>query len=126
MTSTDAQTAALAVLGLARPGGLPTIRDRFATQPAADDRRRRAPAAWDAEVARLGPVVSVGRPHQRYVRPPRLLVRVPVRFERGQLTLLVSVIPQRRARPALQLAPAEAAEPRLAWHTAPLRRPGPL
>jgi uncharacterized protein len=122
MTSTDAQTAALAVLELARAGRFADIRDRFAASLQPMIAAAALQAAWDAEVARLGPVVSAGDPISDTADPRVVLVRVPVRFERGQLTLLASVIPSGELA-GLQLAPADAAEPPAPWQPPPYADP---
>jgi predicted alpha/beta-hydrolase family hydrolase len=122
MTSTGAKTAALAVLDLARAGRFADIRDRFAASLRPMIAAAALQAAWDAEVARLGPVVSAGDPVSETADTRVVLVRVPVRFERGQLTLLVSVIPSGELA-GLQLAPADAAEPPAPWPPPPYADP---
>jgi hypothetical protein len=71
-------------------------------------------AAWDTAVEQLGPVVSVGDPTSEPTDAHVVVVRVPVRFERGELTLLVSVIASGELA-GLQLAPAHAAQPPAPW-----------
>jgi hypothetical protein len=122
MTSTGPQTAALAVLDLARAGRFSDIRDRFAASLRPMIAAAALQAAWDAELARLGPVVSAGDPVSETADTRVVLVRVPVCFERGQLTLLVSVIPSGELA-GLQLAPADAAKPPAPWQPPPYADP---
>jgi uncharacterized protein len=91
MTSTEPQDLVLTILDLAGGGRFAEIRDLFAENllplVAADTLR----AAWDAEVAQLGSVVSVGTPSSEQADAYIVVVTVPVRFERGELTLTASV-----------------------------------
>ena len=122
MTSTDAQTAALAVLDLARAGRFDEIRELFAASLRPMVTAAALQAAWDAELARAGPVVSVGAPVSDPADRAWSLVRVPVRFERGQLTL--AGVPDPSGELAGTAARARRRRPsRRAVATAPLRRP---
>lgn len=107
MTLTGPRSMALAVLDLARAGRFAEIRERFTPGLRPMVTAEALKAAWDAEAARLGPVASVGDPSSE---PTDGQVRVPVRFERGELTLLVSVTATGELA-GLQLVPAGAAEP---------------
>jgi uncharacterized protein len=73
-------------------------------------------AAWQAEVDRRGPVTSVGTPITEPAGPGAgvILVKILVTFERGELTVLVSVSEQGWLT-GIQLAPASAAEPARPW-----------
>jgi hypothetical protein len=66
-------------------------------------------AAWDAEVAELGTVASIGAPVSGQADARAVVVSVPVRFERGELTLVVSVIATGELA-GLQLDPQLAAD----------------
>jgi dienelactone hydrolase len=72
-------------------------------------------AAWEAEIRRHGPVTSVGAP----VSEPAgagdmVLLRVPVTFERGAVTVLASVAGDTWLT-SLQVAAADAAQPTQPW-----------
>jgi uncharacterized protein len=62
MTSSGPQAVALAVLDLARVGRFADIRDRFTPSLRPMVAAAVLQAAWDSEVAQLGPVVSIGDP----------------------------------------------------------------
>jgi dienelactone hydrolase len=66
-------------------------------------------AAWEAEIGRHGAVRSVGPPVSEDA-----LVRVPVTFERGAVTILISIADHTWLT-ALQVAPADAAQPMRPW-----------
>jgi hypothetical protein len=122
VTSAGPHAVALAVLDLARAGQSADIRDRFTAGLRPIVTAGALQAAWDAEVAELGPVVSVGAPSSEPEDAPAAVVKVPVRFERGELTLLVSVIATGELT-ALQLAPADAARPGAPWQPPPYADP---
>jgi dienelactone hydrolase len=115
MESTSA-AAGLAVIEMARQGRFEEIRDRFAPQlrpmvPAGALR-----AAWEAELARSGQVASVGVAVTEPAGPGGgVLVKVPVTFERGALTVAVGVAGEEDWITGIQLLPASAAEPVLPW-----------
>ena len=115
MESTSA-AAGLAVIEMARQGRFEEIRDRFAPQlrpmvPAGALR-----AAWEAELARSGQVASVGAAVTEPAGPGGgVLVKVPVTFERGALTVAVGVAGEEDWITGIQLLPASAAEPVLPW-----------
>jgi uncharacterized protein len=114
VTSTGPQTVALAVLDLARAGRFAEIRDRFTPSLRPMVTAAVLQAAWDAEMTELGPVVSVGDPSSEPADADVSLVKIPVRFERGELTLIVSVIAPGELA-ALQLVPADASQPPVPW-----------
>ena len=115
MESTSA-AAGLAVIEMARQGRFEEIRDRFAPQlrpmvPAGALR-----AAWEAELARSGQVASVGVAVTEPAGPGGgVLVKIPVTFERGALTVAVGVAGAEDWITGIQLLPASAAEPVLPW-----------
>ncbi|MEV6850196.1 alpha/beta hydrolase [Actinoplanes sp. NPDC051411] len=103
------------LVDLLRAGRFDDIREMFAPnlRPLVTPESLRA--AWEAEIGRHGAVRSVGTP----VSEPAgandaTLLRVPVTFERGAVTILASV-----AGPAwvisLQIAAADAAQPTQPW-----------
>jgi uncharacterized protein len=122
MTSTGPRTVALAILDLARTGRFADIRERFTPSLRPMVAAAALQAAWDAGVAQLGPVVSVGDPSSEPADAHIVAVRVPVRFERGELTLLVSVIANGELA-GLQLVPADASQPPAPWRLAPYADP---
>jgi dienelactone hydrolase len=70
--------------------------------------------AWTAAVAEHGAVTTTGSPVSEPAGPGIVLVRIPVTFERGQLTILVS-ISDGGWLTGIELAPASAAQPVAAW-----------
>jgi uncharacterized protein len=105
---------ALVVIELAQAGRFAEIRDLFAPQLQPVVSAGALQAVWDAELARLGPVASVGAPVREPARARVVVVKVPVTFENGALTLVVSVTDAGQLI-GLQLAPAETAEPVAPW-----------
>jgi uncharacterized protein len=113
VTSTGPQTVALTILDLAQAGRFADIRERFAPslQPmvSADVLK----AAWDAEVAQLGPIRTVGSASET-ANEQVTVVTVPVGFDRGTLTLQVSLTATGELT-GLQLQPADGSEPPVPW-----------
>ncbi len=124
MTSAEPQTVALTILDLARAGQFTDIRDRFAPSLRPMVTADVLKAAWDAEVAQLGPVHSVGTPASEPVNGHVTVVRVPVHFDRGTLTLQVSLTAAGELA-GLQLTPGDDSGPPVPWepptYTAPDR-----
>jgi dienelactone hydrolase len=121
---TPAETA-LAVLEMAEHGQFTEIRERFAPQlrplvPAGTLR-----GAWDAEVAKHGPVSSLGAPVTEPAGPGMVLVKVPVTFARETLTLAVGLAEAGEESwiTGIQLLPASAAEPAAPWQPPPYADP---
>jgi dienelactone hydrolase len=113
----------LAVLDLIQTGRFAELRDRFAPQLRAMVTAEALQAAWAAELGRRGPVVSVGAPVSEPAHAGVVVVRVPVAFEHGVLTVIVSVTATGQLT-GLQLAPAEAAQPTAPWEPPPYADPG--
>ncbi|MGH3781367.1 MAG: hypothetical protein ACRDRO_12260 [Pseudonocardiaceae bacterium] len=67
-------------------------------------------AAWTAELGRGGPVSSIGAPVSEPAGPGMVVVKIPVTFEHGELTVIVSVHDAGWIT-GIQLAPASAAQP---------------
>jgi dienelactone hydrolase len=122
MTSTAPQTVALAILDLARAGQFAEIRERFTVGLRPMITAEALKAAWDTEIARRGPVTSIGTPTSEQADTQAVIVKVPVRFERGELTLLASVIATGELA-GLQLTPADAAQPPASWEPPPYADP---
>ncbi len=106
--------AATTVLTLAQAGDFTAIREMFAEalRPLVSAEALRA--AWSAEVERLGPLTATGAAVAEQAVGGARVVRIPLTFERGALTLVLSLI-EDSGLTGLQLAPdaAEAA----AWQT---------
>jgi dienelactone hydrolase len=121
VTSTEPQAVALTILDLAQAGRFTDIRERFAPslQPmvSADVLK----AAWDAEVAQLGPVRTVGTPATEPGEQVTV-VTIPVHFDRGTLTLQVSLTTTGELA-GLQLTPADGADPPVPWEPPPYTDP---
>jgi dienelactone hydrolase len=103
------------LLDLLRAGQFADIREMFAPnlRPLVTPESLRA--AWEAEIGRHGPVQTIGTP----VSEPAgandaTLVRVPVTFERGAVTVLASIAGQAWLT-SLQIAAADAAQPTQPW-----------
>ncbi len=122
MTSTEPQTVALAILELAMEGRFADVRDRFASSlrpmVSADALR----AGWEAELAQLGPVQSVGAPFSEPADGPVTVVNIPVACERGTLTLQVSLIATGELA-GLQLVHTDPSALRLPWEPPPYAHP---
>jgi uncharacterized protein len=106
--------AALAVLAMAQAGHFDEIRDRFAPQLQPMVSAEALRAAWDAQTARYGRVMSVGVPVSEAAGPATVAVKIPVTFENGELALIVA-IDTTGSLAGLQLAPASAAQPIQPW-----------
>ena len=114
MTTTAPGPLGLAVLDMAQTGRFAEIRDMFAPQLRAMVTPETLQAAWAAELARQGPVTGVGTPVSEPAGPGGSLVRIPVTFEHGELTVAVSVSDEGWLT-GLQLLPASAAQPTRPW-----------
>lgn len=75
-------------------------------------------AAWDAERGRHGALASFGTPSSDPTGPGGALIRVPVTFEHGAATLVVTV-GEGDWLTGLQVAAPSAAEPVRAWEPPP-------
>jgi uncharacterized protein len=106
----------LAVLEMAQAGRFAQISDMFAPQLRAMVPAEALQAAWEAELSRRGPVISIGTPVSEPAGPVAgmVVVRIPVTCQRGELTVLVSV-GDGGWLAGIQLAPASAAEPTRPW-----------
>ena len=121
---TTAPTATgLTVLDMAQAGRFAEIRELFAPPLRAMVPPEALQAAWAAEIGRRGPVTSIGAPVSDQAAPGVTVVRIPVTFERGELTVVVSVTGDGWLA-GIQLAPASAAEPAGPWEPPPNADPG--
>jgi uncharacterized protein len=113
MTTAPASTG-LTVLDMAQTGRFAEIHELFAPPLRAMVPAEALQAAWAAEIGRRGPVTSVGTPVSEPAGPGGVLVKIPVTFERGELTVIVSVADAGWLT-GIQLAAASAAEPARPW-----------
>jgi uncharacterized protein len=105
---------ALAVVEMAQDGRFDAIREMFAPQLKALVAADAIRAAWTTEIARRGGVSSVGTPVVEPAGPGVSLVKVPLTYEGGDMTVVLS-FDDRNALTGLQLAPASAAAPTEPW-----------
>lgn len=113
MTSTEPQAVALTILDLAQAGRFADIRGRFTPGLRPTVSADALKAAWDAEVAQLGPIRTVDTPSET-ANGQVAVVTVPVGFDRGTLALQVSLTTTGELT-GLQLLPADGAEPPVSW-----------
>ncbi len=116
MDSTSA-AAGLAVIELARQGRFEEITERFAPRLRPMVPAEALRGAWAAELARNGQLVSVGGDVVTESAGPGggVLVKVPVTFEHGTLTVAVGLAGEENWITGIQLLPASALEPALPW-----------
>src|SRR5437763_14018119 len=115
MIATPAATA-LAVIEMARQGRFTDISERFAPQlrPMVPPEALRA--AWDSELAKHGPLTSVGTPLTEPAGPGTVIVKVPLTFERGALTAAVGLASGQSWVHGLRLMHTSAVERGAPWH----------
>lgn len=119
---TSPEQTVLTALALARDGRFAEVRDMLAPQLQPLVAPEALKTAWDAELAKEGPVASVGAPIGE-PGPGGVVVKVPVICERGGFTLIAPVSPEGQLG-GLQLAPLSAAAPTPVWQPPPYARPG--
>ncbi len=112
----------LTVLELAQAGRVAEIRDLFAPPLRAMVTAEALRVAWAAELARQGPVSSIGTPVSEPAGPGMAMVRIPVTCGRGELTVLVNVH-QEGWLAGIQVAPVSAAAPAAPWERPPYADP---
>jgi uncharacterized protein len=120
---TSPVTAALAVVELARQGRFTEIHQQFAPQLRPMVPAQALRAAWEGELAKHGPVASVGTPVTEPAGPGAVLVKVLVRFEHGALTVAVGLAGEQGWITGIQLLPPSAAEPQTPWAPPPYADP---
>lgn len=118
---TSPVTAALAVVELARQGRFTEIQKQFAPQLRPMVPAEALQVARDRELAKHGPVASVGTPVTEPAGPGGALVKVPVRFEHGALTVAVGLAGEQGWITGIHLLPPSAAEPPAPWAPPPTR-----
>jgi uncharacterized protein len=116
-------TAALAVVELARQGRFTEIQQQFAPQLRPMVPAEALRAAWEGELAKHGPVASVGTPVTEPAGPGAVLVKVLVRFEHRALTVAVGLAGEQGWITGIQLLPPSAAEPLAPWAPPPYGDP---
>src|SRR5215472_759059 len=114
MTATTPATTGMTVLDLAQAGRFEEIRDLFAPPLRAMVPAEALQAAWASEIAQRGPVTAVGEPVIESAGPGGVLVKIPVSFKRGGVTVVISLADAGWLT-GIQLAPASAAEPAAPW-----------
>ena len=110
------EAAALAVIELARHGRFDEITALFAPQlqPMVPPEALRA--AWESQIAMSRQVAEVGTPVAEQAGPGAVVVRIPLSFVGdGAVTLAVGVAGEGRWITGVQVLPAEAAGPAVAW-----------
>ena len=120
MTSAD---TAIAVIEMAERGQFEEIYGKFAPQlrPLLTPGALRA--AWEAEVAKNGPVSSLGPPATEAAGPGAVVVKIPVTFERRTGTVAVGLAAEEGWVTGIQLLPASAAAPTVPWVPPPYADP---
>ena len=114
----EPEPVALAVVELARAGKFAEVRELFAPQLRPMLSAEGLRATWNAELGRRGQVTSVGSPVTGPAQAGMTEVKVPVTFERGALTVVVTLTGGGLVT-GIALMPASAAQP-----TEPWRPPG--
>ena len=114
---------AIAVIEMAERGQFEEIYGQFAPQlrPLLTPGALRA--AWEAEVAKNGPVSSLGPPATEAVGPGAVVVKIPVTFERRTGTVAVGLAAEEGWVTGIQLLPASAAAPVAPWEPPPYADP---
>ena len=111
----DAPTAtSLAVIDMAQRGRFEEICELFAPALRPMVTAEALRLAWASAVDEHGPVTSIGAPVAEPTGPGVTTVKIPVTFEHGALTIIVSTTATGDLT-GIQLAPAEAAQPTAVW-----------
>jgi dienelactone hydrolase len=115
--------AALAIIEMATQGRFADISERFAPglRPMAPPEVLRA--GWEVEVAVVGQVTHVGPPVSEPGGPDAVVVKVPVRFERGARTVTITRAGGHGWVTGIRFLPADAAGPAVPWAPPPYADP---
>jgi uncharacterized protein len=105
---------AQAVVDLARAGQFDQIRELFTPALRPMVTAAALQAAWEAELAERGQLISVGAPTSDPADGAMITVAVPLTFERGELTLAV-YLTRNGQLAGLQLAPPVDGPPAAQW-----------
>lgn len=114
MMPTGPVATGMTVMDHVQAGRFAQIRDMFAPNLRPMVTPESLQAAWAAELGRYGQVSSVGAPVTDPAGPGGTLVKIPVTFQGGQATVIVAVSDTGWLT-AIQLAPADAAQPAQPW-----------
>jgi uncharacterized protein len=114
VTTTGPAAISTTVLQLAQANRFAEIRDMYAPNLRPMLTPESLQAAWDGEIERYGPVTTVGGPVTDPAGPAGTLVRTPVVFTNGQVTMLASVTDSGWITD-IQFAGADAARPAEPW-----------
>ena len=106
--------ASLAVLDMAQRGQFEQISELFVPSMRPMVTPEALQVAWASAVEEHGRVTAIGTPLVEPAGPGITAVKVPVTFEHGALTIVVSTTATGELT-GIQLAPAEAAQPTSAW-----------
>ena len=87
----DPAAVATAVVELAREGRFTDIEELFTPRLRAAAPPPTLRAGWEGQLSRLGSITAVGDPVSEPAEDGRVRVRVPVTFDRGGLTVVLSV-----------------------------------
>jgi hypothetical protein len=91
------------------------IRDLFAPSLRSMVSADAIEVTWVAALETNGPVTEIGTPVREQAGSGTAVVKIPVRFERGAATVVMTVLDDGGWLTGLQLAPASAAEPVRPW-----------
>jgi uncharacterized protein len=104
----------LSALELAQAGRFADVRELFTVQLQPLVVPEALETAWNAELAKQGPITSVGTPQNEPTPTGVTVVKVPVTCEGGGFTL-VAAVSEAGQLAGLQLAPLAASEPVAPW-----------
>lgn len=113
----------LSALDMAQAGRFAEIHELFAPPLRPLITPEALEAGWKAELARQGPITTVGAPLTEPSGTGAVVVKVPVTCERGGFALVAPVTEQGQLA-GLQLAPLSAAEPIAPWEPPAYADPG--
>ncbi|WP_228641598.1 alpha/beta fold hydrolase [Microtetraspora sp. AC03309] len=102
---TDPAAVATAVVEMARDGRFADVERLFAPPLRAVVSAETLRVAWESQISRIGPISAVGTPVREPTTAGRVRLSVPVTYERGGLTVVMSV-DEAGLLQGLQLAPA--------------------
>jgi dienelactone hydrolase len=122
MMPTGPVATGVTVVDLAQAGRFAEMREMFAPPLRELVTVESLRAAWMGAVGVYGAVTSTGAPVSDPAAPTGVLVKVPVTFEHGQVTVVVAVSDAGWVA-GVQLAPADAAQTSAPWEPPPYADP---
>jgi dienelactone hydrolase len=125
MNARSAEAVALEVFDLVRTGQFQQVHDRLAPPLRSLMPAGAIESAWSAAAGEHGKLVSAGDPVSEPFAPGAAEVKIPLAFEQGDLTLIITVTDAGWLA-GIQLAPASAAAPTAPWEPPPYADPGRL